>query len=1462
MNKTKTILGLDLGTNSIGWALINQDLGAQKGAILGLGSRIIPMTQDVMGKFDSGQTISQTAERTGYRSARKLYQRDNLRRERLHRVLNILGFLPEHYKNEIDFEIHKGQFINHSEPKLPYKINQKGKFEFLFMDSYLEMLEEFKIHQPQLLESGKKIPYDWLIYFLRKKALKDKISKHELAWLILNFNQKRGYYQLSEEEDEGKDDNQEYVVLKVKRVEDTGEVFRQNGNKQYRIIFENDWIYDKPISKPEDWENKEREFIVTTKLLKDGELKRTFKSVDSTKDWLAIKKKTENDLGGQTIGEYVFGKLLQNPKQKINGKLISTIERKFYKTEFESILKRQIEFHAELNDKDLYNKSVLELYPNNEGHRRNVEKRDFMYLIKDDILFYQRPLKTKIHLISDCSLEYRIRRDTGEKVYVKCIAKSNPLFQEFRLWQFLKNVRIYENENDKDVTSEFLSKDEKIIDLYDFLNDKETVNQKQLLKKLGVNENTHRWNYVDKDYPCNETRAKFLNRIKKIDGVDSSFFDRDNTQRLWHILYSVTDPNQRKTALQTFAKQFKLCEEFAVSFGKFPLFKKEYGSFSEKAIKKMLTLMRLGQYWNESAIGKLEVDRINSIITRLESIEYNLDKINQVADDDISATVLKSFVNSGGAVKGLNTFQASYLIYGRHSETADTSRWETSKDIEDYLNPNLKNSFRQHSLRNPVVEQVIAETLRVIKDVWDEFGNGEKGFFDEIHIELGREMKNPANKRKQMSERGLENEITNLRVRAILEELQLDGLNVRPYSPSHQEILKIYEEGVYFNPNASFDKLNQDEIFKIRKNSSPSKSDIQRYKLWLEQGYISPYTGQIIMLSELFTTKYQIEHIFPQSRLFDDSFNNKIICESEVNKLKDNQTAFEFMSAHGGETVELGKNKTVRISTLEVYEKHVKSYFSKNRAKRDNLLSPDIPDSFINRQLNDSRYISKVVKSLLSRIVREKDEQEATSKHVISVTGAITSKMKQDWGLNDVWNDIITPRFVRLNELTQSADFGEINPNTNKFLPTVPESLSKGFNKKRIDHRHHALDALVIACITRSHINYLNNLNAQESKEKIVKQELRELLCHKTKVDENGNYNWSFNKPFEEFTETSKKMLLCTVASFKQNNRVINKSKNKYQKWGKDEKGGLKKVTVTQDKGENWAIRKSLHKATVYGEIEITVDGKKVKATSGRIKLSDKFTEKQLNSVADTAIQKILLQHIQNYKDEKGNPQFNLAFSVEGIEDLNENIVKLNGGKFHQPIYNVRVFEKGNRFQVGTNGNKANKMVEADKGTNLFFAVYWNEKKQKREFETIPLNEVIAHQKIEAHLPKNERTEVPINKEKGEFLFCLSPNDLVYVPTQEELENPKSVDLNQMSFEQTKRIYKMVSSTGSECHFIQNHVSSLIMAYNSKTKMGEYGSLNKLEITESLEKKERIKEVCWKLNINRIGKVTSYYYSS
>jgi CRISPR-associated endonuclease Csn1 len=253
-----------------------------------------------------------------------------------------------------------------------------------------------------------------------------------------------------------------------------------------------------------------------------------------------------------------------------------------------------------------------------------------------------------------------------------------------------------------------------------------------------------------------------------------------------------------------------------------------------------------------------------------------------------------------------------------------------------------------------------------------------------------------------------------------------------------------------------------------------------------------------------------------------------------------------------------------------------------------------------------------------------------------------------------------------------------------------------------------------------------------------------------------------------------------------------------------------------------------------------------IEATATRIELDEKFTRKQLESITDTGIQSILENHLKDYLDEKGNERFDLAFNQEGLAHLNKNIKVLNNGKAHQAIRKVRIFEVGNKFRVGSTGNKKDKYVEAAKGNNLFFAVYWNEEKQKREFETIPLNIVIEHQKQVAKLSGNLRTAIPLSPEKGSLLFVLSPNDLVYVPNEEEMENPHSVDFSNLSARQISRIHKMVSSTLNQCFFLLESVAVPIA-----NKL-EFSSLNKMEkdIDGTM-----IKEVCWKIEVDRLSQI-------
>lgn len=93
------------------------------------------------------------------------------------------------------------------------------------------MVEDFRKNQPELVADGKKVPYDWTVYYLRKKALTQAITKEELSWILLNFNQKRGYYQLRGEEEEEKANKKvEFHALKVVAVEDSGE---KKGNETW-----------------------------------------------------------------------------------------------------------------------------------------------------------------------------------------------------------------------------------------------------------------------------------------------------------------------------------------------------------------------------------------------------------------------------------------------------------------------------------------------------------------------------------------------------------------------------------------------------------------------------------------------------------------------------------------------------------------------------------------------------------------------------------------------------------------------------------------------------------------------------------------------------------------------------------------------------------------------------------------------------------------------------------------------------------------------------------------------------------------------------------------------------------------------------------------------------------------------------------------------------------------------------
>jgi CRISPR-associated endonuclease Csn1 len=364
---------------------------------------------------------------------------------------------------------------------------------------------------------------------------------------------------------------------------------------------------------------------------------------------------------------------------------------------------------------------------------------------------------------------------------------------------------------------------------------------------------------------------------------------------------------------------------------------------------------------------------------------------------------------------------------------------------------------------------------------------------------------------------------------------------------------------------------------------------------------------------------------------------------------------------------------------------------------------------------------------------------------------------------------------------------------------------------------------------------------------------------------------------------------------------VINKTVNYYQKWIEIENKKLEKGIVKQTKGENWAIRKPLHKDTVSGLVNLQFkkivtlslaldnwemivnkdlkkqikelishnydkkllqkffkdrnnkwEGKDVSKVeiyyfdntnvASRVKIDDSFTAEKIISITDTGIQKIMLNHLSKYdeiKDDNVIEHPELAFSPEGLDEMNKNIIELNNGKQHQLIFKVRTFEpKGSKFAMGETGNKKDKYVEAAKGTNLFFAIYKDEN-GKRNYETIPLNIIIERF-------KQGLTAVPEkNEADNSLLLYLCPDDLVYVPTVEEDIN--NLDFKNIDKEQANKIYKMVSSTSYQCFFVRHDIANTIVNKN------EFSALNKME--RSMDG-IMIKDHCIKLKIDRLGNIS------
>ena len=372
--------------------------------------------------------------------------------------------------------------------------------------------------------------------------------------------------------------------------------------------------------------------------------------------------------------------------------------------------------------------------------------------------------------------------------------------------------------------------------------------------------------------------------------------------------------------------------------------------------------------------------------------------------------------------------------------------------------------------------------------------------------------------------------------------------------------------------------------------------NILLYKLWEECKHTCPYTGKPISVTQLFSGEVQIEHIHPWSRSLNDSFSNKTLCYADENRKKGNKTPFEF---YGSDEANWSAIKERALKLFSDTKEYPNAY---QKFKR--FVQQKFDDDFSTRQLNDTRYISKEAKNYLSKICNK----------VTVSPGQATSNLRHKWGLNQILNDD--------NE------------------------------KTREDHRHHAIDALVMACTKVSYVQELSKWNRY-----------------------NRGYDVKdFPMPWLSFWKDAEKAVNQILVSHKKVSNDITVRTHT------TEKNGKKHTNL------GVAARGQLHKETVYGKR--TFNGEE--AFHVRKPIESLETAKQIAKVVDESIRLLILKRVNELGGfVKDKVPANTFFIVDenGVKQPQIFLPNQNGAPV--PILKVRVKENiGGAEKLKTNVNQ------------------------------------------------------------------------------------------------------------------------------------------------------------------------------
>jgi CRISPR-associated endonuclease Csn1 len=637
-------------------------------------------------------------------------------------------------------------------------------------------------------------------------------------------------------------------------------------------------------------------------------------------------------LGSQTIGQYLYDVLRNQQDGKVKGK---TFYRQKYVEEFDAIWKQQAQHYPTLLTGGPGNKDFNSLYS----------------ILRNDVIFKQRPLKSAKGLVNRCRYE----------LHHQCIPVSSPLFQHFRIWKTLNDLEVTMENADKMKPTQ-AQKEHIFQMLHDpkYLDKHKNLTSSKILDSLNLKIKGENNKLNFESIPGNKTFLTIKAALEKagIEHPENLRFTwkkedekkgelNTGLMALWHLCYSVDDPETLIKALSK-TDRFGMNAEQAKVFIEHVGFPQDYGSLSARAIRKLLP-----------------------------SLEY-----------------------------GMNEYDSAVAVNYEHSDS------KTKEEIQNkVLEPKVA-LLKPNELRNPVVEQILNQAFQVVNALKETYGE-----IDEVVIEMARELRATAKQREK----------------ATKNNRALEALN------------KEFER----------------EIAAAKGTQKITARDRERFKLWMETKQACLYSGKTINKSDVFNGKTEIEHIIPRSIFADDSLQNKILVYKEYNEQKGNRTALDYI-----EQIKPREVESYRAHLMELLKEGNKPQkngigISSKKFKYLQMKMAEIPNDFATQQLKDTEYITKEATKRLKAAIRV----------VRTSSGSITSILRNDWGLNDILKEINLPRYAALGKVKTETRF-----NYHKNEPYEVKVI-EGWSK-RDDHRHHAIDALVVALTTQGIITKMNTLNS------------------------------------------------------------------------------------------------------------------------------------------------------------------------------------------------------------------------------------------------------------------------------------------------------------------------------------------------------------------------------------------------